>query len=134
VSATDVGVLARDAPPPIPRGVAAPDRPKLFVTFQEPERKPEGERLAIAGRGFTPGQDIILRCREFEQLQTRVRADGQGQFTTTLALPESFPHGTFTLEADSAAGKLTASEFHKPFSDEELDERDRVIDRHPPKR
>jgi hypothetical protein len=82
-----------------------------------------------------PGQDIILRCREFERLQTRVRADGKGQFATTLALPESLPHGTFTLEAHSAwPGKLSASEFDKPFSDEDLDERDRVVDRHPLKR
>ncbi|HEV2686738.1 MAG TPA: hypothetical protein VGW79_08880, partial [Actinomycetota bacterium] len=134
IVATDVGVLARDAPPPAPRGVAAPDRPKLFVTLEEPERKAEGDRLAIAGRGFAPGQEIVLRCREFERLQTRVRADSRGQFSTTLPLPESFPHGTFTLEAHGAAGKLTASEFDKPFSDEDLQERDRVVDQRPPKR
>jgi len=87
-----------------------------FVTFEEPEREPEGERLAIAGRGFAPGQDIILRCREFERLQTRVRADTKGQFSTTLPLPDSFPHGTFMFEAHGAAGKLTASEFDKPYS------------------
>ena len=128
----DVSVLARDARPPIPRGVPTPDRAKLFVTFEEQE--PGGDRLAIAGRGFPPSQDVILRCREFERLQTRVRADAKGQFVTTLKLPESFPHGTFSLEAHGAAGKLTASEFDKPFSDEELNERDRVVDRPPPKR
>lgn len=134
VGAEEVGVLARDAPPPVPRGIAAPDRQKLFVTYEEPEREREGERLAIAGRGFAPGQDIILRSREFERLQTRVRADAMGQFSTTLPLPASFPHGTFTLEAHGAAGKLTASEFDKPYSDAALEERDRGVDRYPPKR
>ena len=111
---------------------AASDRPKLFVTFEEQE--PEGDRLAVAGRGFAPSQDVILRCREFERVQTRVHADAKGQFVTTLELPESFPHGTFSLEAHGAAGKLTASEFDKSFSDEDLDERDRVVDPPPPKR
>jgi hypothetical protein len=123
------GVLASAAPPPLPRGVAASDRPKMFVTFEEPEREREGERLAIAGRGFVPGQEIILRCREFEGLQTPVRVDAKGQFAAVLRLPESFPFGTFTLEARGAAGQLTTSEFHKPFSDEELDKRDRVASR-----
>ena len=77
---------------------------------------------------------MILRCREFERVQARVRADAKGQFVTTLKLPESFPYGTFSLEAHGAAGKLTASEFDKPFSDEDLNERDRVVDRPPPKR
>jgi len=125
VRAEEVGALARDAPPPTPRAVAASDRPKLFVTMEEPKPGTENEWLAIAGRGFTPGQDVILRCREFERLQARVRADPRGQFATTLALPSSFPYGTFTLEAHGAAGKLTASEFDKSYSDEELDERDR---------
>jgi hypothetical protein len=132
IVATDGGVLARGAPPPMPRGIAASGRPKLFVTFEEQE--PEGDRLAVAGRGFAPSQDVILRCREFERVQTRVRADAKGQFVTTLELPESFPHGTFSLEAHDAAGKLTASEFDKSFSDEDLDERDRVVDAPPPKR
>ena len=48
IVATDGGVLTRCAPP-TPRGIAASDRPKLFVTFEEQE--PEGDRLAIAGRG-----------------------------------------------------------------------------------
>jgi hypothetical protein len=122
----NVGVLARDAPPPAPRGVAAPDRPKLFVMFHEPERESEREHLAIAGRGFAPGQEIVLRCREFERLQMRVRTDANGQFAATLPLPEQFPHGTFTLDARGPVGNLTGSEFHKPFSDEELDKRDRV--------
>lgn len=130
----DGGVLARDAPPPIPRAVAAPDRPKLFVTLEEPEQRTQSERLAVAGRGFAPGQDVILRCREFESLQTRVRADASGQFATTLPLPQSFPHGTFTLEAHGVAVKLTAIEFDKPFSDEDLYERDRAIDRRQRKR
>ncbi len=131
IVATD-GVLERGAPPPTPRGIAASDRPKLFVTFEEQE--PEGDRLAIAGRGFAPGQDVILRCREFERLQTRVSADAKGQFVKTIKLPDSFPHGTFTLEAHGVAGRLTASEFDKGFSDEDLDERDREVDRPPPKR
>jgi hypothetical protein len=130
----DLDVLPRDAPPPVPRGVAALGQPKLFVTFEEPERKTEREKLAIVGRGFAPGQDVMLRCREFERLQTRVRADAKGQLAATLSLPESFPHGTFTVEAHGAAGKLTVSEFHKPYSDEELDKRDRLLESRPQKR
>lgn len=132
IVATDAGALMRDAPPPPPRGIPASDRPKLFVTFEE--REPEGGRLVITGRGVTPGQEIVLRCREFERLQTRVRADGKGQFVTTLTLPESFPHGTFALEAHGATGRLTTSEFDNPFSDEDLDKRNRAVDRTSPTR
>jgi hypothetical protein len=131
IVATD-GVLERAAPPPTPRGIAASDRPKLFVTFEEEE--PEGDRLAIAGRGFAPGQDVMLRCREFERLQARVSPDTKGQFVKTIKLPDSFPHGTFTLEAYGAAGRLTSGEFDKAFSDEDLDERDREVDGPSPKR
>ena len=57
-------------------------------------------------------------------------ADAKGQFVKTITVPDSFPHGTFTLEAHGAAGRLTASEFDKGFSDEDLDERDHEVD-HP---
>ena len=124
VGAREVGVLARDAPPVAPRALGAADRPKLFVTLEESEPPSQRERLVIAGRGFTPGQDLILWCREFESLKMPARADEKGQFVVTLPLPESFPYGTFTLEADSAGVKLTASEFYKSFSDKDLYKRD----------
>jgi hypothetical protein len=130
----NIGVLARNAPPPIPRGIAARDRPKLFVTMEAPERDREGDRLAIAGRGFAPGQDLLLRCREVERLQAHVRANAKGQFALTLPLPESFPHGSFTLEARGAAGTLTAGIFDKGYSDEELEERERAGEPDRPRR
>ena len=53
-----------------------------------------------------------------------VRADGNGQFTTALRFRRPSRIGTLHARGASAAGKLTASEFDKPFSDEELNERD----------
>ena len=114
---------------PVPRAVAATNRPKLFVVLEESESPSQGERLAITGRGFAPGQDVMLRSRELETLQTPVRVDEKGQFATTLPFPESLPFGTFTLEALSASVKLTASEFNKPFSVKDLNKRDRAIDK-----
>jgi hypothetical protein len=123
LGAEDVGVLAHDAPPPKPRGISAPDRPKLFLVVEEPARDSEPERLALAGRGFAPGQDLTLQCREIEGLRVRVRADTTGQFSVTLPLPATLPHGTFTIEARGSAGALTAGEFSKPHDDEGLEER-----------
>jgi hypothetical protein len=125
LGAGDVGVLARDAPPPKPRGISAPDRPKLFVVMGEADRASQSEHLTIAGRGFAPSQDLTLRCREIEGLRTRVRTDKTGQFSTTLPLPPTLPHGTFTIEAYGSAGMLTEDEFSKPYSDEDLIERAR---------
>jgi hypothetical protein len=121
--ATDARVLARDAPPPTPRGVAAPNQPKLFLEVRDPEQESGAESLAASGRGFSPGQELTLQCREIESLRASVRADEKGQFSTTLPLPQTLPYGTFTIEVRGATGILTSGEFEKSFSDEELKER-----------
>ncbi|MEP7209020.1 MAG: hypothetical protein ABI920_18960 [Casimicrobiaceae bacterium] len=123
--AAETGVLARELPPPVPRAIPAADRPKLFVEFEEAGRETEPERLAIAGRGFAPGREFTLQCRACNDLELRARADATGQFSLTLPLPASFPHGTFAIDAVGAAGRLTSAEFTKPYSDEALNERDR---------
>jgi hypothetical protein len=68
----------------------------------------------------------------------RVRTDNAGQFSATLPLPATLPYDTFTIEAHGSAGMLTASEFSKPYSDEDLVERARADDTtkttYPPKR
>jgi len=83
----------------------------------------EGESLAVSGRGFPPGADLTLQCRENQNLNARVRTDAKGQFTTTLTLPPDLPYGTFTIEARGASGMLTSGEFEKSFADDELEER-----------
>jgi hypothetical protein len=124
----DVRTLDRGAPPPMPSGIPAPDRPKLFVVMRDSVPNSEPEHLAIGGRGFAPDQDVTLRCREIQDLSVRARADKSGRFSATLPLPPTLPHGTFTIEARGAAGTLTESEFSKPYSDEALNERARADD------
>jgi hypothetical protein len=116
----EFGTLARDVPPPAPRGIAVADRPKLFVVVQASAGDGDLQELTIAGRGFAPGQDVALQCREFEGLSVKARADRTGQFSVRLPLPEVLPYGTLTIEARGTAGALTAGEFSKPHSDEAL--------------
>jgi hypothetical protein len=134
VDVNTAGTLARAAAPPTPRAVAAPDRPKLSASIEETGRDPEPARLAVGGRGFAPGQEVTLRSRDVAGLQAHVRADQRGQFATVLPLPRSLPNGSFTLEAHGTAGKLTASEFDNPVSDEELEKRERSVTPGPPRR
>jgi hypothetical protein len=109
----DVGVLEK----PKPRGVAAPDRPKLFVSVVKvPET--DAVQLVIAGRGFAAGQQVTLVCRDVERVQARVQGDPQGHFSTTIALPADFPSGNFTIEARGVAGVLTVDDFTKPQADD----------------
>jgi hypothetical protein len=105
--------------PPQARGIAAPDRPKLFLVLQDAEAETGSLRLQISGRGFSPGADITLQCREIQSLVTRVRVDERGQFAATLPVPATFPVGDFTIESrGSAGGVLTSSEFRKPLADD----------------
>jgi photosystem II stability/assembly factor-like uncharacterized protein len=122
LSATETGVLARNAPPPTPRGLALPDRPKLFLQMKEDSSR-RSEYLAVAGRGFPASQSITLRVREMQTLVATFRADATGKFAGRLPLPESLPYGDFIVEARGAAGLLTTDEFSKPHSDDELLER-----------
>jgi hypothetical protein len=115
--AGDIGVT--DVQPPKPRGIAAPDRPKLFLVVGEPEPSSDVRPLTIAGRGFGRSQEIALQCREISSLAARVRTDDTGQFSLTLPIPATFPVGDFTIEAHGpAGGVLTASEFRKPLADD----------------
>ena len=122
-AAENLGVLARGAQPPRPRGISAPNRQKLFLVVRDGPKGSESKALAISGRGFSPGQQITLQGREVKSLLANVRADKFGQFFVTLSLPDTFPYGTFTIEARSAARLLTAADFTKPHADEGLDER-----------
>lgn len=109
----DAGVLQK----PKPRGVAAPDRPKLFVSVVKVPGT-DALQLVIAGRGFTAGQQVNLVCRNADRVQARAQADRQGHVSATIALPADFPPGSFTIEARGAAGVLTVDDFTKPQADD----------------
>ena len=126
VGASDTaGVLGRSVPPPVPRGIPASDRPKLFLEVRETEGDSDPDYLELSGRGFPGDLEIALQCREIESLETRVRTDASGRFSTRLPLAATLPYGTYTIEARASGRLLTVSEFDKPHSDEELVERSR---------
>jgi photosystem II stability/assembly factor-like uncharacterized protein len=104
---------------PNARGIAGADRPKLFAALEVKDRAADSQQLAISGRGFGRSQEITVQCVEVNSVTTRVRTDENGRFSTTLPLPATFPYGTFTLEARTAAGVLTTDDFTKPHADVE---------------
>jgi hypothetical protein len=103
---------------PQARGIAATDRQKLFLVMQDADAGSGSHRLQISGRGFSPGENITLQCREVPSLTTRVRIDERGQFAVTLPLPAAFPQGDFTIDARDASRVLTAGEFRRPTADD----------------
>lgn len=119
VTLSNAGAIARTVPPPTPRGIAFPNNPKLFLTF-EPARGAPDDYLTISGRGFPASQEIALRCREIESLAQTTRVDKAGQFSARLRLPANLPHGVFTIEATLKASQrsLTSAQFTKAYSDE----------------
>lgn len=110
----DRPVLERAALPPAPKGIAAPDRPKLLA-----ERVRDGEVLMIAGRGFPPNREIDLRSPELGKLAGRARADAAGKLATKLALPPGLMPGTYTIEARADGRLLTVADFHMPNGEDE---------------
>ncbi len=66
-------------------------------------------RLEVWGRGFPAGQEVILRIREVEPRDTKLRekefpersvaAGKDGVFSTSVQIPEDLPHGMFIIEA-----------------------------------
>jgi hypothetical protein len=135
------GVLARKAKePPTPKGEACPGVAKLFVSSAYPASGVAAlgpdNRLEVWGRGFPPGQEVILRIREVETREVKlpekelparsVAAGKDGVFSTSVQIPEDLPHGMFTIEAIAGPGGkiLAAADFIKSYSDEPPARRD----------
>jgi hypothetical protein len=110
-------VLARSAPLPAPRAIPAPGRAKLFVEVRDAEGK--APYLEIYGRGFAPGQEVVLTAPQIQRAATRVKSDAAGKLSAKVPLPQELLHGSFTLEARGAGGLLTQAEFYVPFADRE---------------
>ena len=122
----------RPEEPPAPRGEAYPGVAKLFVSSRYPSSGAAAlgpdNVLEIWGRGFPPGQDVVMRVREEEAPSSRetklpelkVAAGKDGLFSTRWRLPDDLPYGLFTIEAvGGAEGQVLASgEFIKSYSDE----------------
>lgn len=120
-----VGVLARKPEePPTPRGEAQPGVAKLFMSTAYPSSGIAGlgpdNLLEVSGRGFPPGQEVILRIREMKLPEKRVAVGKDGVLSTSWRLPEDLPYGTFTIEAVAApeAKILAVADFGKSYSDE----------------
>lgn len=86
----------------------------------------EDNRLAVSGRGFTPGEDIVLTVRDGGLLKQPARVDKNGRFSLVIALSEDFPHGQFTMQAErkGEAGTSPSADFSKGYTDDEEEERE----------
>ncbi len=127
-----VAAARRQKEPPAPRGEAYPGVVKLFVSSRYPSSGAAAlgpdNVLEIWGRGFPPGQDVVMRVREEATPSSRetklpelkVAAGKDGLFSTRWRLPDDLPYGLFTIEAvGGPEGKVLASgEFIKSYSDE----------------
>ena len=114
----DQPVLERAALPPPPKGIAAPDRPKLLL-----ERIRDGEVLTISGRGFPPNSEIIFQSPVIGKLAASAPADAAGKLATKLSLPPELMPGTYAIEARGDGRLLTSADFHKPYGEDEEPER-----------
>lgn len=135
------GVLDRKAKePPAPRGEAYPGVVKLFVSSAYPSSGVAAlgpdNRLEVWGRGFAPGQEVILRIREVESREAKFRqaklpergvaAGKDGVFSTSLQVPVDLPYGMFTIEAVAGPETkiLAVADFVKSYSDDPQPRRD----------
>jgi hypothetical protein len=113
------------SPAPAPASFA-----ELFVSSSAPATGAailgEDNRLAVSGRGFAPGEQVVLTIREGALLKKPARADSQGRFALVVAMPEDFPHGQFTMQAvrTGKAGAPPAAAFIKGYADDEGAERE----------
>ena len=108
-----------------------PGLAKLLVSSAHPSSGVAGlgsdDMLRVYGRGFPPGQEVILRIREMKLPEKSVAVGKDGVFSTSWRLPEDLPYGTFTIKAVAApeAKILAVADFVKSYSDEERERRAR---------
>ncbi|HET6619270.1 MAG TPA: hypothetical protein VFG64_04975 [Dongiaceae bacterium] len=86
----------------------------------------EDNRLAVSGRGFAPGEAVVLTVLDGALLKKAVRADKNGRFALVIAMPEDFPHGQFTIEAvrKGKPGISPFADFSKGYTDDDEEERE----------
>jgi hypothetical protein len=87
------------------------DVPRLMVN---PPVADNGQELAIAGAGFTPGGDVVISIGDDEQLLALARADGRGHFSLQAALPANLPFGRQVLEAADAQDHFATAAIRVP--------------------
>jgi hypothetical protein len=115
------GVLARDTNAPAPGDYA-----ELFLASSGVPGGTtilgEDNRLAVSGRGFSKGEQIMLTIREGAFLKQAVNADKDGRFSVVVRLPEDLPYGPFTIEAEreGKAGPQPFAVFAKAYTDDEV--------------
>jgi hypothetical protein len=124
------GVLAREATEPAPSTPEPGTFAELFVSSSATATgtailgKDDG--LAVSGRGFSKGEEMVLTIREGAFLNQVVRADENGRFSTVIQVPDDLPYGPFTIEAtrENKAGPPPFAVFAKAYADNELEERE----------
>lgn len=115
--------------PATPRGIPAPNNPKLFLTGSV-----SGSGIAvvgtdnllnISGRGFPAGGDVVLTSPDGAFQKQSASIDKSGQFALSIRLPEDLPFGAYTIEASPAAGDAPpiSAGFVKALIDEEVDKK-----------
>lgn len=112
--AVSTTILERTGLAPAPRGIAASGQPKLSAEWMSGETL-----LMLGGRGFAPGQEVVLRSPQIGKFGGRASADSAGKFSVTIAVPTDLMPGTYTIEASSGGRMLTTSDFHKPYGEDE---------------
>lgn len=80
--------------------------PQLTV---QPAVASAGQRVAVAGSGFTPDGDVVLTVGDGADLLTLARADAQGRFRLEVALPDDLPFGRQVVQAADAADHLATA-------------------------
>ena len=124
------GVLARETTQAAPSTPAPGTFAELFVSSSAPATGiailGQDNRLAVSGRGFSTGEEIVLTIREGAFLNQTVRADTNGRFSTIIRISEDLPYGRFTIEAarKGQVGPSPFAAFAKGYADDELAERE----------
>jgi hypothetical protein len=124
------GVLARETTEPAPSAPTPGTFVELLVSSAASATGiailGEDNRLAVSGRGFSKGEEVVLTIREGAFLKQAVRADENGRFSTIVQIPEDLPYGPFTIEAarKGKAGSPPFAAFAKSYADDELLERE----------
>ena len=123
------GVLAREISEPALHAPAPGTFAELFVSSSAPATGTailgKDNRLAVSGRGFSNGEEIVLTIREGAFLKQAVRADQNGRFSTIIVVPADLPYGRFTIEAarEGKPGPPPFAVFAKSYADESSAER-----------
>lgn len=77
-----------------------------------PAQAQTGAKVRVSGRNYYPDETVAIRLHA--TLITQVKADGEGAFTTTVAVPKNAPPPGFPT-AVTATGETSAKSASAPF-------------------